>query len=368
MKKLNKYVSPLGWMSLAVFLPVLAVQLVSRRSVVFADAVNSTVSQWFRRAMAYITSEIPISLFEVVIALIPLFLAVIIISAVRRSKQRRGRVRLLSTVVAIALLLWSGNAMALGVAYNTTPLSVELGIPETDATEDDLAAAIESLVEEVNSLAALVDTDGTPGMDCTYTMPQISEKICVSYKKIAAEYGFPDTFYSNAKPVYFSGIMSYFALTGIYTYYTGEANVNVSYPTYNVIFTAAHELSHQRGILRENEANFMAYLVNAASDDPYLRYSAALNMLEYIASPLYRANPERYFDAIEPLSNTARADITASNEVSRRYGDTVFSDISRFVNDLFLKSNGTPGVVSYGMVTELAIDYFKSEGRIPSQD
>lgn len=365
---MNKYVSPFGWISLAIFLPVLAVQLISRRSVAFADTVNSTVSQWYRRAMAHLTSEIPISLFEVVIALIPVFLTIIIILAVRRSRQREGRVRLLTSIVAIALLLWSGNAMALGVAYNTTPLAVELGIPDSETDEDDLAAALGSLIDEVNALAPLVDTDGASGLDCTYSMEEISEKICISYEKIAAEYGFPDTFRSNAKPVYFSNIMSYFALTGIYTYYTGEANVNVAYPTYNVIFTAAHELSHQRGVLRENEANFMAYLVNSASDDPNLRYSAALNMLEYIASALYRTCPDRYFELIAELCETARADITASGEVSRRYGDTVFSDISRFVNDLFLKSNGTPGVVSYGMVTELAIDYFKSEGRIPSND
>ncbi len=364
MKKLNKYVSPLGWISLSIFLPVLAVQIVSRRSVAFADAVNSTVSQWLRRAMAGLTSEIPISIFEIVIALIPVFLAVIIIAAVRRSRRRQGRVRLLSTIAAIALIFWSGNAMALGVAYNTTPLAVKLGIPETDATEDDLVAAIGYLAHEVNTLAPVVDTDGTLGMDSLYSMQEISEKICISYKKIAAEYGYPDTFDSNAKPVYFSNVMSYFALTGIYTYYTGEANVNVVYPDYNVIFTTAHELSHQRGILRENEANFMAYLVNSASDDPYLRYSAALNMLEYIATSLYRTSPERYFEAIEDLCDTARADINASNAVSRRYGDTLFSDLSRFVNDLFLKSNGTPGVVSYGMVTELAIDYLKSEGRI----
>ena len=368
MRNKNKKLSLFSKISFAIFLIILPLYIGSRLSVPFADFVNGTIARWYRVGFGKLTSSVPFSLFEVVIASVPILFTLVIITAVCRVKRREGRIRLLVNLTAIALLLWSGNALALGVAYNATPISERLSIERIEINEDNLTQSLIMLRDEVNELAPIVDVDGTLGMDSVYTMQEISNKICVSYEKIAAEYGYPYTFTTNAKAVRFSNIMSYFSITGIYTFYTGEANVNVAYPDYDVIFTAAHELSHQRGVLRENEANFMAYLVNARSDDPYLRYSAALTMLEHISSALYRTNADAYREIISELSDTAKADILSSYAVSEKYGDTFISDISRFVNDLFLKSNGTPGIVSYGMVVELAVSYFYETGRISEND
>jgi hypothetical protein len=151
-------------------------------------------------------------------------------------------------------------------------------------------------------------------------------------------------------------------LTGIYTFYTGEANINADYPLFDRIFTSAHELSHQRGFLLENEANFVAYLVTSGCDEPIIRYSAALTMYSYISSALYRTDGERYSEISSGLCVGAISDLRASSQAYYSYSDTVISEISDRVNDLFLKSNGTPGTVSYGMVVELMIAYLASGG------
>jgi hypothetical protein len=87
-------------------------------------------------------------------------------------------------------------------------------------------------------------------------------------------------------------------------------------------------------------------------------------MYQYIASALYRTNPDRYFEIARGLAEVPRADINASNAVIEKYGDTFIADISEFINDLFLKSNGTAGVVTYGEVVKLAISYYVKEGSI----
>ena len=104
----------------------------------------------------------------------------------------------------------------------------------------------------------------------------------------------------------------------------------------------------------------MAYAALSSSDDEYLRYSAALSMLQYIGSALYRTDRASYYEIISSLDDRAKQDINASNEITREYSDTILSDISNFMNDLFLKSNGTPGVVSYGMVVRIAVSYINS--------
>lgn len=345
--------------AIAISLLIISVYIFSRFSVSLSDFVNSTASAWFRRFMATLTSSLPFSLFEIVIySLVPIVIAVILF-AVRAFRRGRAKLFLLRLTSAL-LLIYSGHLVALGFAYNTTTLQSKLSLTPVEVTEERLASAMITLRDEANALAP--ECDGTLGYTSSgYTLVGMSEKICDSYATLSDKYSFIPDFYSNVKGVGFSTGLSYLGLTGIYTYYTGEANVNTQYPDYKLVFTSAHELAHQRGILRENEANFMAYLVLRSSDDQYLRYSAALNMYQYVASALYSTNRELYYDIASGLCDSARLDIRRSSEITLTYGDTFIADISDFVNDLFLKSNGTEGVVSYGLVVRLTLSYLEGK-------
>ena len=333
----------------------------ARRSSAFAELVNGTVSQGFRRLMAAVGSISEHSIFQMIILASPLLLCLVILLLVRAVRKGALLRRSLS-LLSVAMLLWSGNALALGVGYNAVSLSEKLDITPVRVDADSLAYTLEVLVEEVNALSTEVSRDADGVAVTELSLDEISALICDSYDSLSLQYGLYEGFPSAAKPVSTLHLMSRLGLTGIYTYYTGEANVNVDYPTYDTVFTAAHEMSHQRGILRENEANFLAYLLCSTSDDTLLCYSAALNMTEYVGSALYRADRERYLDIMDGLTPLAKNDIAASRAVSAEYGGGLLGDISSFVNDLFLKSNGTPGTVSYGMVVELAVAYI-SEGR-----
>jgi hypothetical protein len=80
-------------------------------------------------------------------------------------------------------------------------------------------------------------------------------------------------------------------------------------------------------------------------------------MISYVGTALWQTNPEAYYEILSELCDGAMADLRASRAVSAKYGDTIFSDISSKVNDLFLKSNGTAGVVTYGRVVTLYMAY-----------
>jgi hypothetical protein len=83
-------------------------------------------------------------------------------------------------------------------------------------------------------------------------------------------------------------------------------------------------------------------------------------MYQYLASALYRTNPDRYREINKSLASGPRGDIAEINRVALAYGDTFIADISSFINDIFLKSNGTAGVVTYGEVVKLAVAYYHS--------
>ncbi len=352
-----------GFTAFSLTFTIMAILLVeiSKRSVAAADFLNGTLCFYIRRSLAFISGLLPVSFYDIILLSSPIIAAAVITLTVMVFRRGCARVRFILNILSVILLFYAGNLITLGISYNTTSVDREMNFPIAEVTAENLARTMTELRDEVNSLAPAVRYNSDGVSDPGYTMDEISEKICKAYSDFSAEYGFVPDFASRAKAVSKPGsvVMSYLGITGIYFYPTGESNVNMLYPAYDVVFTTAHELSHQRGILRENEANFMAYIICSRSEDSYLRYSAALNMYSYIASALYYTDKNMYYDIAEGLSNEARGDLRASSEVSAKYGDTFISDISSFINDLFLKSHGTAGVVTYGRVVTLTVSYFE---------
>ena len=342
--------------SVAVFLLTSLMLPLARSDRAVADFLDAYVCTPFRRAMASLGDLTRISVFEILVLLIPIAAIVLIILSISIFSRGYGRCRFVLNVLSIALLLYSGNTLALGISYNTTPIDARMALSPAEVNATTLRDALEELCLEINTINDKIDyCDGQSHSG--YDLWELSEKICESYSDFSDDYSYPVSFVSHVKGVDALHFMSYLGLTGIYTYYTGESNVNTDYPDYTVAFTSAHELAHQRGILRENETNFMAYLVCSRSDDLYLRYSAALNMLGYVGNALYRTDRNAYYEVLSTLDARALDDMRAASRVSAEYADTFIADISDFVNDLFLKSNGTDGIVTYGRVVTLYMSY-----------
>lgn len=357
MRKENiRLLSPFALSSVFVFVPTFFIYLLCGTSEVIADFFNSTVCHEFRKLMASFGDLFGFSLIEVLVLLSPLALVIVIWLSVRAFSRGRG-IRFIINVLAVLLLIYSGHLIALGIGYKTTPISERMGISEVEVNEESLAKVMTELRDEVNELAPLVSRDASGVFVSGYDFDELSGILCGAYERFYEKYGFPESFSSRVKGVYHGNLMSYLEITGIYTYVTGEANVNTAFPDYDIIFTSAHEMSHQRGILRENEANFAAYVVCSMSDDVNLRYSVALTMYEYISSALYRTNSERYREIAREISDLAVSDMRASSAVIEKYSDTFIGRLSNKVNDIFLKSNGTAGVITYSRVVELVVAY-----------
>lgn len=358
-KKIFKYI-PLSFIiSALITLASYIVLRLSVNSADFADKVDAALGSKLRFAFGSISDLFPFSLFEVIIALIPIFIALVIFLSVRAFKRGK-KCKFLLRIIAFVGIIYSLFIFTMGIAYRKAPLEDKMSLRATDEiSAEELYETLELILPELNSLAEKVKfRAGESRME--YSFDELSEKLSAAYTALSEKYSFFDSIsYSRAKPILFSEVMSYFRITGIYTFYTGEANINTAYPDYNLPFTVAHEFAHRRGVLREDEANFTAFLVCISSDDDFIRYSGYLNMYEYLISALYRTDKELWLDAAKRLNSHSNSDIQASNAVSQKYADTVIGDISNSVNDLYLKGNGTEGRVSYGLVTRLAVAYYK---------
>ena len=357
----KKYI-PL-WVRISFVLLIVSsvIYFIAIRSASFADFINGSVSVWIRAAMSYLTYLVPFSVFELLIILILPAIIILIIKMVMKGTTRLARFRTVFSLLGIISLIFSSYIFMLGIGYRTTPIAGKIGLTDrSDISTGEIYRTISSVQTELNILADELDSSkGQTFMP--YSMDELNSKLIDAYDTMNGKYDIITNFTSRVKPVYFSTVMSDLRIAGIYSFFTGEANVNVEYPDYVLPYTAAHELAHQRGICRENEANFIAFLVCISSDDAYIRYSGYLNIYEYLASAMYRADKELYYELYAELSLNARRDIVAANAVYNAHKDSFLGELNDKINDRYLKLNGTQGVVSYGYVVRLAVSYYEEK-------
>lgn len=326
----------------------------------FADFFNRRIGSVFRAVLAYLTGWIPFSLAEFLLILLPVILVSVSVYGIRRYASSWRNVGIFcASMVSVAALVFSIFTVGFAAGYRGRTLDEKLGIPTGDVTAQQLYETalilIERIEEDQTNVFFSSETDFSI---MPYGYEEMNERLLEAYDSVCEEYSFVQRLHSRLKPVMLSRAMSYTHITGVYTFFTGEANLNVAFPDYTLPFTAAHELAHQRGIARENEANFMAFLVCERSEDAYLRYVGNANLLEYVLSALYRASPTLYTQAYMRVPSAVRGEMAAFSEFFETYRDSVAGEVSEAMNDTFLTMHGTEGTRSYGMVVDLAVAYF----------
>ncbi|MBR2343331.1 MAG: DUF3810 domain-containing protein [Clostridia bacterium] len=354
-KIIGKYIPLSAAIVIAVALGCAVLLLLSSLYTPLADLLSASVGALFRFTLGALTSLFPFSIFECLCILaLPLIVLAIVLALTSRA-DTAARVRTVFILIAVISSVFISYVFTLGVGFHTTTLEHRLGLDTENIEREELLATASELVGEVNSLADKLGLRGVSELG--YGDGELSRRLSDSYSALAEELGFFKSIPTRVKPIRLSGIMSDAGITGIYSFFTGEANYNTAYPDYCTPYTVAHELAHQRGFSREDEANFMAYLVCISSPDDYIRYSGYLNLLEYLLGAVYRTDEDEYREIYSSLHPAARADIAAAREVSRAHADTLLGKISDSANDAYLKLNGTEGVVSYNLVVRLAVAY-----------
>ena len=362
-RKTREYVS-LG--SVVIFfltLVSLVLFIIVNCSTSFADFFNYYMTAPFRAFITTMTSWIPFSLAEMAIISIPLWATVLIVYAIKESKKgTKSAVKYLCGIISALCVIFMTFVWTYSSGYHTTTIDKKLEIDREKISATELYETANWLTDNINALAPkiLYGEDGASIMN--YSYKEMSSKICDAYDTFTAEYPILVNFDSKIKPIVLSEPFTYTHISGVYSFMTGESNVNVNYPDFIVASTSAHELAHQRGIAREDEANFVAFMVCISSDDPYLQYSGYLDVYSEVMNALYSADKELYSAVASRLCTEAKRERISYSKFFEKYAHSKTSEISNSINNSFLQANGQEqGTKSYGMVTDLTVAYYKAK-------
>jgi len=323
----------------------------------FADFFNYHLTYPTRIIMTWLTVIFPFSVAEIVIYLSPILLGLAIYFAVKFGKKgKRASIKYLTVVLSIPCLIFVTFVWTYSSGYHTTKIEDKMGLDRDAVKKEELFETYKVIVNELNGLVDEIEYDETGASIMPYSYAEMSGKICEAYEKFVEKHPVIQTFYSKIKPIIASEPMTYTHLSGIYSFMSGEANVNVNYPDFIVATSSAHEMAHQRGIARENECNFVAFAVLLESDDPFLRYSAYLDVYSNITNALYEEDPKLLSNV--PTDKHIIEDRRSYSRFFDKYRDSAAADIAGSINNSYLQANGqVEGTKTYGMITEMVCAY-----------
>lgn len=307
----------------------------------FADWYAHTIYPILVGIIGRISAIFPFSVVEIGLY------SLIFLSVVYVIRFFRQPLRLISrTVLLIGILLFS-YMVNCGINYYAMPFSSYAGLETGLYTKEELQTLCEFLVQQVN---ANVSED-------TYreNRREWKQESVRAMENAAQEYPCLGGYYPRPKEVAVSEILSVQQLCGIYSPFTIEANFNGDMPNYNVPHTMCHELSHLKGFMREDEANFIGYLACISSEHQAFRYSGYLTGWVYAGNALASVDAEAYTALWKQLDPRAVADLNANNQFWNQYEGKVAEAANKW-NDTYLKMNDQEdGVRSYGRMVDLMI-------------
>ncbi|MFR3481944.1 MAG: DUF3810 domain-containing protein, partial [Eggerthella lenta] len=324
--------------------------------------------------VGFLPSLVSFSVAEGVAALFLLFCPGYLVFCIRKLVVGKGArlmvaYRSAMGVVAICCTVYFLFTALCGLNYYRYTFTEHTGydVEEADVDaaqrQEELVALAATLADELGQARAQLGDDANlfdaePGQ-----FEQYAQESVEAMRKLAEQYPVLDRpLYSPPKPVLASELMSYANIGGMFFPFTMESNINVDNPFFVVPWTMTHELAHQCGFMREDEANFIAYLACKQSDDALMRYSGYLLAYDNAVSALRKVDSEAAKAIGSGLSAAVRRDLAQRAEHWAQYEGPI-QDVSNAANDTYLKANDqADGMRSYGRMVDLLLAEQRAEG------
>lgn len=318
--------------------------------------ISADFFEWQKASHQKLTAHIPFSAGDIFYISLIIFLLLFLFKVFRKSSRNAGFLNLLiffNLLHLIYQLLW-------GMLYYQKPILERL--PSDEITLAETQTLTMKYLELCKESRTQVSEDQN-GVFKIKNLAEIKTEILQNQQTLPEIAGGKNATNIDAfKPSLFRGIMSYSGILGYYNPFTAEAQYNAELPNTYLPFTLAHESAHQLGYAREQEANFVGYLIGKNSRNADLKYTTEYAVLKSLLNALAEKNPAFVENVLRLYSPAMQRDRQAEKKFAQEHQgllDVFFG----FTNDLFLKSNRQEGSITYSYFVDLLVRFERSENK-----
>ncbi len=336
----------------------------SKSNAMLAGFIENNIAEPYRRFIGVVFGIVPFSVTELLYVLAVVIVIIFVVNMVRSIIKGKGKRVFIAIdhlfTATVAVLFVSGLMLLLwGVGYYAHSPVQRLQVQAEPVSVEQLTAVTQLFADKLYSTAEHVqrDENGVYSEDKV----ELIEQGRNVYDNLEEIYPHLEGTDITVKPMTFSFFMSEINYTGFFFALTGEPNINIDQPAAFIPSTIAHELAHARGIMPEQDCNFVAILACEYSDNIAYQYSGQLLAYVNLSNALYSADYDAWEQISKGLHPYVVADIRNNNEYWQQYKGAA-SEIADTIYEGYLQGHDqTDGLKSYGKVTDLLIDWYYDE-------
>lgn len=323
---------------------------------------SSTIYPHIAKVLSFINSVFPFSLGEISLILLSLFLVTAIIFLFLNPKVFIKNIlnifHLLLRSIAILYILFY---FLWGFNYYREDYMDLANMNKDIASFQELKSLTKEIIYKTNNIRENLPEDNFQLFYIEENFQELSKLAQNGFENFTIGTVNLDVKHGQAKPVLLSKYMSFTGIMGIYYPFTAEPNVNTDVPYHNLLSTITHEIAHQKGFAKEDEANFIAYRANINNSDQRFQYSGYYLAMQHLLNAVYQTDREDYFILYEELSDAVIRDMDYSRDFWKSKEGKA-EEVMTSVNDNYLKANNQQdGVKSYDLVVKLLLSEYKGQ-------
>lgn len=321
------------------------------------------INKFFIQCLSLLFGWIPFSVFEILIYItvivgIIYILYLIIKSLMHLKKSPKILLGGLLNIGVFLTILYSCFMLMWGLNYKRPQFGISEQLIVGEYTPQELGDLYAHFLKQAGRIREQLPENEDGAMIALGDYRDIFKRAQKGYDVAGEKFIELTGDYGMAKPILISKWLNYTGITGIYSPFTGEPNVNTAILDMNLPVTTCHEMAHQRGFGFEDQCNFIAYLTCIMHPDLDFQYSGYILAISYVSNALASTD----YDLLLELNNTMHPkvyfDLNYHNTYWKQFKGDV-QEISDNINSSYLQANGVEaGTKSYGKVVDLLLAYY----------
>jgi hypothetical protein len=325
----------------------------------YSNGIYPVISRFLRILFGWIPFSFGDFLYAFFVAVIVLKTVQTVRAVVKRKFNRQYFLTGLKQIIFFFLLLYVFFYVLWGLNYNRKGITSQLKLDVKEYSVQDLDTLIRALQSRVNYWAAKIDTTKR---DSTLKRSLLFRKGVEAYGKTREQIPFLEYDSPSLKTSLYSPVGHFFGFSGYYNPFSGEAQVKSDYPRFLQPFIITHEIGHQLGYAKEDEASFVGFIVCRSYEDADFRYSMYFDIYLSASFEMLLHDPKKFLALKDSLHPRAKEDYRALRRYLSRKKNIIEPFATRFYSE-YLRANNQPlGKRTYDMVSYWLIAYYKKYG------
>jgi hypothetical protein len=344
-----------------VIIAALLIFIVGLNSAFVEIVYTQNLYQYISLSLRFISGLIPFPVGDILYLLLVLYMLWRVLSVVKRLFSRRltkdDAVQGSVVVLRLILVLYIVFKLLWGLNYSRPPIHTQLGIANEKYNKKELIALGNFLINRINQVQAARPSGG----HAKYTLSELRGGAVAAYAGLAQQNAFFTYRQPVVKKVLNTWVVTKNGLEGYYNPLSGEANMNMRIPAANLPFVTCHEIAHQLGVGREDEANLVGYLVSTSSTDLNFQYSGYYAVLRSVLLEIQFSAPEGYEKLVKKLNPQTIVDFKLEREFWMHYNSDMYMYMGVALDSFLKLNNQDKGIDSYQDIVIWLYNIHKSE-------